>query len=194
MAFGRLYSIAPVPFQPYDHEGVERYFAGHTGHEADLVAIFCHGFRTRLQTGHSIGWRPGNKRVADLAQAISLALKPDGKVVLYACSTGGAPSTPGKLDDVGGDGGFADCLRDELGKLGHVGGWVDAHAMAGHTTRLPLVRRFYTDGNSEPSPGIGGEWIVAPRTPLYRKWDAYLETEGRFRFPLMTVDAIRAAL
>lgn len=194
LKFGRIYGVTPIPFFPYEHAQVEKALADHTGFQADLIAIFCHGFRTRLQTGHSIGWRPSHKRVRDLAGSISLCAKPDAKVILYACSTGGAPTTPGKLDDVGGEGGFADTLRDELGKVGMSGGWVDAHAMAGHTTRLPLVRRFYTDGDPQPSPGVGGDWIVAPRTPSYRRWHAYLETDGRFRFPLMSIDAIRADL
>lgn len=160
----------------------------------DVVAIFAHGFRRGMQTGHTLG------NVADLAECIARRSAPDVRVVLYACDTA-RDADRDRTDDMdlgpGGDGGFADALRDALGREGCHGGWVDAHVTAGHTTRNPHVRRFHTDGSLE---GVaGGDWLVVPRSLLWRRWARSLwgkvEPEDiRLRWPLLTAEEIEAEL
>lgn len=146
-------------------------------HRPSHVAIFCHGYTTGLQ----LGFR--RVHAAELAKA--LASVRCERVTLYACSTGGGPGA-------GGDGGFADRLRDEMCKVGLVGCRVDAHDRAGHTTRLPYVRRF--EGMDSPTGGAGGYYLVAPGSELWRSWvRALRDTDLRFRFPAMlTADVHRA--
>ena len=93
-------------------------------------------------------------------------------------------------DGPGGDGGFADALRDALSERG-VTGHVDAHVTTGHTTRNPHVRRFYCDGAAA---GTGGDWLVAPGSPKWRRWVTALKGDMRFRFPWLTPAEIDAAL
>ena len=145
----------------------------------DVVAFFCHGFTRGMQTGHDMA------TVGDLAETIALRSSDTVVVPLYACSTAstrtGAP---------GGDGGFADALRDALserGKRGHV----DAHDTVAHTTKNPRVRRFWMDGEAA---GTGGDWIVAPGSPKWRAWRAALKGPMRFAFPFMSPAEVDGAL
>lgn len=145
--------------------------------DLDAVAFFCHGYRRGLQTEHSIA------TVGALADAIALATAPAVAVTLYACSTAGLLSVT--------KGGFADALRDALtarGKTGHV----DAHTVAGHCVWVPFVQRF---AMGEPNAEIVGDWLVAPRSPEWRKWRNRLRADGDtlcYRYPFMTADEIRA--
>lgn len=146
----------------------------------DHVAFFGHGLSRSLQTGHDL------TTVGALADALTGSVGASRRLVvtLYACDAGDSPRT-----GPGGDGGFADALRDALAARG-VTGYVDAHTTTGHTTRNPHVRRFSMDGG----PGVGGEWLVEPGSPLWRKWVAALKGPMRFRFPLLTREQIRAEL
>lgn len=168
---------------------VTAYLSSLYPNEIDLVAFFCHGWPAGAQIGYT------NQNVGDLARNLHRVLKRDGRVVLYACSTG--EDTDKKTDDSkepgpGGDGGFADLLRDSLSKMGNNGGWVDAHALVAHTTKNSFVRRFYTDGHDGD---IGGDWLVTPRSSLWSKWrSALMDTDLRYMFPMMSVGAIRSAL
>lgn len=143
----------------------------------DRVAFFCHGHRSGLQTGHDIA------TVGALANAIAAATNPHVIVTLYACSTAGQRTV--RL------GGFADALRDALtfrGKTGHV----DGHTVAGHCVWLPFVQRFDI---CEPTIEIAGDWIVAPKSPEWKRWKARLRADGDtlcYRFPTMTVEQVRA--
>lgn len=121
-----------------------------------------------------------------------LMAKATGKhlfVTLYACSTG--ETTTGGAD---GEGGFADKVRDDLVAAGF-GGWVDGHTVPGHATQNSRVRRF------ECKPELatkGGEWLVEPGTPEFKRWQARLNSKWRddpfrFDFPYMDLAAIRAA-
>jgi len=147
----------------------------------DLLACFCHGYQTGLQVGFD------NSSVRDLARAlVHHGCSPRLRVALYACSSGGSRGEAG-------DGGLADRLRDALCTAGCVDCVVDAHATVGHTTRNPYVRRF--EGRGSPVGGMGGQWIVAPRSPLWQQWRAALaSTDLRLRFPLLELHEVHREL
>jgi hypothetical protein len=110
-------------------------------------------------------------------------------VALYCCSTGAASSADAYAE-FGGDGGFADRLRDALCVAGGVHCTVDAHTTAGHTTMNPYVRRF--EGRGSRVGGVGGFDLVSPKSgDLWRRWRRALrETSLRYRFPVMSVAEI----
>lgn len=140
----------------------------------DAIALFCHGHRDSMQTGHKLA------HVNALADVIARASASRVVVALYACSTAKEITI--------GRGGFADALRDALslrGKSGHV----DAHTTAGHATRNPNVQRF---DMGEDARETVGDWIVDPRSPEWRKWVRELKGDLRFQFPFMSTDEIRA--
>lgn len=144
--------------------------------QLECVAFFCHGWREGIQAGF------GLEHVDELARYIYEASATAVKVPLYCCSTA--------QGGLGGDGGFADTLRDELvGK--RPGAVVDAHDRRGHTTTNPYVRRFVVGKEREK----GGQWVIDPtdtRWPAWRK--ALRDTPLRFDFPMQTTAEIRAAL
>lgn len=131
--------------------------------QPELLAFFCHGWSSGLQL-----WPKGT--VDELAALLSTS---HPLVVLYACSTGYSSFS-------GGDGGFADKLRDASGCQ------VDAHTTAGHCCKNPYVRRF-----AAGAPSVGGEFIVAPGSPKWHAWIAALKTDFRFQFPTLDLEAIR---
>ncbi len=151
----------------------------------DVLALFCHGSKRGLT---SFGFDVGT--VGDLAEHI--AALGTRTVILYACST--AMDSDAEIDDErepgpGGDGGFADVLRETLmldhGSTARVYG----HSIVGHTTRCPYVRFF------DASTGAGGQWLIAPDSDLWPKWRrAMRETDLRFRFPLLSQAEIEAEL
>lgn len=145
------------------------------------VALFCHGLARGIQTGHDLA------HVSTLAEALAASAGPSKRLVvtLYACDAADSPS-----NGPGGDGGFADALRDALSERG-ITGHVDAHVTTGHTTRNPYVRRFWCDGQAA---GTGGDWLVAPGSPKWRAWVRALKGPMRFRFPWLTPAEIDAAL
>lgn len=151
----------------------------------EVVAFFCHGTRGAIQLGF------GPVSAETLAKAIAKVSAPDVVVPLYACSTasGGKATT---ADGPGGDGGFADLLRDALCRAGATGCRVDAHASVGHATMNPNVRRFAGDGS--PIGGHGGVWLVGPKSPVWKGWRQALRGDLRFRFPLMGVGEIHEEL
>ena len=161
------------------------------------LLFFCHGLRDSIQTGHSCRtWGIATTRtVFDLVTIMRSVCERDVRVTLYCCDTARDDDRDAK-DDIrpgpGGDGGFADVLRDMMCAGGFAGGWVDAHAVTAHTTRAPYVRRFYTDGN--PHGGVGGDWIVDPKSDLWSRWRRALQGEMRLSFPRMHVDEIRSAI
>lgn len=145
----------------------------------DRLVFFCHGWKAGIQFGI------GLEHLEELAAACS---QPP-IVTLYACSTAAGAT--------GGDGGFADALRDALCLSGAPWCRVDAHTTAGHTTRNPYVRRF--DGLGSPVGGQGGQWIVAPpaaggNAVLWKRWVAALRTDFRFQFPELEISEIHRRL
>lgn len=153
-------------------------------HNPGQVAFFCHGWTTGIQFGFGV------QHTLLLAETITGGWAgTDPRVVLYACLTAADGKTPG----AGGDGGFADEFRDALCRAGATWCRVDAHTTAGHTTRNPYVRRF--EGQGSAVGGTGGQWIVAPKSPLWKPWvRALRETDLRYRFPSMSVAEIHAEL
>lgn len=157
--------------------------AGHVG-LADTVAFFCHGWKVGMQFGATM------QNAHKLASAIKLSCVSEPTIILYACSA--ARDGDNETDDEddpgpGGDGGFADKLRDELGKIG-VRATIYAHSTAAHCTRNPYVRRF------DPGEMAGGHWIVEPYSRLWQAWRKALQGSLRFRFPYLKQDQIEAEL
>jgi hypothetical protein len=146
--------------------------------EVEVAAFFCHGTRTAM---HQMGFML--PQVPELAHALAdVGIQ---RVALMACSTAGGPGQMG-------NGGFADTLRDAMNREGLASSWVDGHDREGHTTRNPYVRRFHAALSD-----VGGEWIVAPGTPLWRAWRLALQSRAstlRLRFPTMTIAEIHAEL
>jgi hypothetical protein len=154
------------------------------------VAIFCHGYRRGLQTGHT------TFSVNRLAAAIARNATASASVTLYACDTA-RDGDKQRNDDTkpgpGGEGGFADKLRDGLLAHGMRGGHIDAHPVTAHATKAPYVRRFYIDPEAQD---LGGDWLVAPGSTLWQAWRRKLRQDRRFRlsFPLMSTEAVRGAV
>lgn len=152
----------------------------------DVLAFFCHGWRDGLQAG----FRTLNTLA--LARLIAERCDKHAHVLLYACDTG---SNVGDVGDTepgpGGDGGFADELRDACEALGREVE-VMGHTTAGHCALNPFARRF--------SPGFGGKggtWFVEPESPLWQAWvRALRDPRGtlRFRFWAMTCEEIAEEL
>lgn len=147
----------------------------------EVLGLMMHGLRRSIP---QFGWDLSN--VGELAAAIHACLAPGGVMALYACSAG-----TGVGEGPGGEGGFADALRDALVALGRTSGHLDAHERAAHTTCNPYVRRFDFSANV-----LGGEWLIAPGSPEWKAWAARLNERDdlRFRFPAMTADQIREEL
>ncbi len=194
-AFAKLHGIDHVvqfdSRKPPEERGIDVAAALRTYPDAEVVAIFCHGGKTSLQVGLS-----AYSLAAELARFRSLHT-----VILYACDTG-RDADKDRADDLlpgpGGDGGYADTLRDELAVTFGRAVTVYAHAKDGHCSWNPYWRRF------SPATQSGGEWVIPPPTkadraaqgPAWRAWRKLLrEAPGfRFRFPLESEVATRAAV
>ncbi len=129
----------------------------------DVLACFCHGLKDGLQ------WIKSLDNIPEVSQAI-LRLRP-AVVLLMTCDA--ARDLDGdRQDDIrpgtGGDGGFADSLRDHLSSLG-LPVTIYAHAVDGHATKNPYVRRF--------TPGIqaGADFVVSPGSKEWRTWKSRLQ-------------------
>lgn len=155
----------------------------------EQVAFFCHGWSSGIQVV------PGNK-IKKFAKAIEEYVGNEILLTLYCCTTGSDtdPKTSEMKDTgkPGGDGGFADLLRDALCAEGITNCQVDAHTTAGHTTKNPYVRRF--EGHDLSTGGVGGQWIVSPNSKQWRKWKVTLDTGLRFEFPFMSFYSIHTYL
>lgn len=157
----------------------------------DRLAFFCHGWRTGLQPGLSSGDVVGRAGLMKFAQRLAAASTPGLKIALYACSTGSSNGPPGD----GGDGGFADLLRDALCASGREHVTIFAHTTAGHTTRNEFIRLFSGHGN--PLGGIGGDDVVVRKSAMLTKLDTRLNAASddfRWRIPYLSADEIRAEL
>lgn len=144
----------------------------------DCVAFFCHGWQRGIQAGYALA------TVKDLARRIAVASTPDVVVPLYACSAA--------RGGVGGDGGFADRLRDELCRYGATGCRVYGHTTAGHCTRNPFVRVF-----EGPLPAQGGHWVTAPAPPSSTRFKAALQADGStlpYLFPFLGPEELHSAV
>ncbi len=150
---------------------------------ADVLAFFCHGGARSLQAGWDIS------SVDDLAREVArLGAR---HVLLMACLTGAdrRKDTTDREPGPGGDGGFADALRDRLvGDHGWTGS-IFAHGTKGHSTDNPYLRRF------DAISGAGGQWLVEPGSELWPAWRRALrETDLEHRVWAMTPDELDAEL
>ncbi len=150
------------------------------------VAFFCHGLKNRIQFGFS--------DAAHLAANIATYAGPDVRVTFYACDAGRDDDAQrdDDLAEFGGDGGFADRVRDGLCVAGKVHCVVDAHTTAAHTTMNPDVRRF--EGLGSPVGSVGGYYLVPRGSKVWKQWRAALRTDFRFEFPYLTTAEIHRRL
>jgi hypothetical protein len=154
------------------------------------IAFFCHGTSRDIQLGFNL------RTVGELARAIARTSERDVRVLLYCCSTASTiHALVGKA--VGGDGGFADELRDALCREGATHCRVMGHDTVGHSARNPYVRFF--DGAGSPVGSAGGTQVVRPGSKLWRAWrealsGAYLGTDFRLRFWQYEIGQIHEAL
>lgn len=150
------------------------------GAPIDVLAFFCHGWPSGIQAGF---------RRADvllLARLLSAHMRPAGYVAIYGCDT--ARDLDNETNDrtitgPGGDGGFADSLRDACEVLGQRV-TVMGHCSAGHTTENPHAR-FFAPGCG----GRGGHWYVEPGSALWPLWVRALKDPRntlRYRFYWMS--------
>lgn len=137
--------------------------------ELECVAFFCHGFQKKLQFAFT------NGNAGELAGA--LAARGCSRVALYACSTGSGPGP-------GGDGGFADVLRDKMCMAGLKDCRVLGHRVSGHTT-TNRKKRFF-DGMGSETGGAGGYDVVTESSVLWSSWSKRIrDTKDPFRFRIM---------
>jgi hypothetical protein len=152
-----------------------------------VIAFFCHGWKSGLQLGFDLD------NVSELAQRIALYSLPNVVVPLFACSAGMDNDNLTRddyEDSIGGDGGFADWLRDELCWASRLKCRVMAHVGPGHTAHRPFVRYF--EGNGNPYGGAGGFWVIRPWGPLWKQWVKWLnEGTNCVEFPLKSAKEIR---
>lgn len=152
--------------------------------DLEVLAVFCHGWRNGLQAGYQLA------QVRTLARLVAEHMVERAHVVLFACEAGrdaDADSTDDREPGPGGDGGFADELRDACESLGRQV-TVMGHTTAGHCTQNPYARRF-----APGCMGRGGEWFVEPRSALWGRWVRALREPGgtlRLRFWGMTSEEI----
>lgn len=150
----------------------------------DTLAIFCHGWKDGIQLGAR------TRSACLLVDSIRRVAASDLRVILYCCDAA-RDDDDDRADDKepgpGGDGGFADKLRDEMRAQG-VRGTVFAHTTMGHTTHNPYVRRF------DPGDLVGGHYIIKPHSPHWRAWHRALRGDLRFRFPFLSDLEILAEL
>jgi hypothetical protein len=156
----------------------------------ETIAFFCHGTPRDIQLGF------GLRTVDKLGQYIARSSERDVRVLLYCCSTASTiASLIGK--SVGGDGGFADELRDALCRHGATHCRVMAHTTVGHATKNPHVRFF--DGNGSPVGSQGGIDVVRKGSKLWHAWrealaGQFMAPDFRFVFPYLEIGQIHEAL
>lgn len=174
----------------------------------EAIAFFCHGLRDLLQTGHAKDTkrRPAYRRVESFAETLARVSSNAPSIALYACDAARDDDSDSKDDTEGGpggDGGFADELRDAMLRVrSFFGGWIDAHATPGHTTLNPFVRRFDLVAlpHERVTGRVGGDWIVDPDDrERWRSWRRALGTTKikgamRLAFPTLTRSEIHEVL
>lgn len=144
----------------------------------EFIALICHGWQSGIQAGFDTSPNGG---LILLASAIMSTAIETCRIVLYCCSTASG--------DHEGDGGFADELRDRTGMQ------VDGHAVSGHCTSNPMVRRM--DAGPEAD---GGEWLVIPGSDTWSAWEDAVHDRDhsrgllRFKYPFMSREDISASL
>jgi hypothetical protein len=160
------------------------------GQDFSGIAFFCHGWHDGIQAGIRL------RQIPEFVQLVCAATKNgvDAKgvlhVPLYCCSTAAKGEVPEAASETGGDGGFADTLRDEFCRQSKPWVRVYGHTTAGHTTMNPQVRVF--EGKGSPIGGNGGEVLVRqppPKNPLWPVWRDALAGKAPFDRGTMTQPA-----
>ena len=158
--------------------------------QLDTLAIFGHAWVKGCQAGIT------NANLHTFVEVCKTALAVDCTIVLYGCSAGGdadGDESDEKGKGPGGDGGFADLLRDALSEAG-LRPHVFAHTVRGHATENPYVRYF------PPGAGAGGNWVVEPGSGLWGKWGKALASSPkdrpwvRLHFPFWTNEQLEIEL
>lgn len=153
------------------------------------LCVFCHGWSNGIQLGYKVT----DGTVYEFARCLELCCTPACRVALYCCSTAhDRDHIDREAIGPGTEGGFADELWKALSDVGFRGHRIDAHFTAGHTTRNPYVVRFEGDYFSDDYQG--GEWIVDPKSSVWKQWRHELTGTLRFRFPFMTRGEIHREL
>jgi hypothetical protein len=143
--------------------------------QGPVVGFFCHGFSKRIELGFD------RTSIPSLVKELEKSGIHD--VALYTCSTG--------MGANGGDGNFADLLRDEMCRQGLTECRVVAHSTAGHTTMNPHKRFFHVLGSSVG--GIGGVEVSRSGSRTWRRWRERLRAPNdtlRFQLPRMDLAEI----
>lgn len=154
----------------------------------DVLAFFCHGWKGGLQAGFLL------QHQLLLARLLAQYAKPTAHVLLYACDTArdaDVDAVDDRTTGPGGDGGFADGLRDACEALGRQI-TVVGHATTGHCAENPFARRFAPNTG-----GQGGQWFIDPLHALWPLWRRSLadpRSSLRYRFWSMTTAQIEAEL
>lgn len=162
--------------------------------QLDAIAFFGHGWPQGIQFGFN------RSHIPDLVWCMKDCCLPGVKVILFACLAAENDVKDKKVTGLGPvtDGGFCDLLRDEMVRQEINRGWVDGHKTAGHTSWNPFLVRFLCEDVDDPEFGaVGGAWLVAPRSELWKKWIKALKNQKtgmRYRFPFMSEMAIKLEL
>lgn len=162
---------------------------GAVGNHLDTLIFFCHGWSTGIQAGVT------TSNLSKFVKVCQTALAKEVMILLYCCSTGAdnLKATTDRDKGPGGDGGFADLLRDQLSNAGHLP-IAYAHTVAGHTTKNEYVRVF------TPGAQKGGDWVVEPGSGLWGQWKkALIDTPKgrmpvRFGFPFWSAEQLEVEL
>jgi hypothetical protein len=155
------------------------------------VAVFCHGWNNGIQAGVRNTNIPEFVRRLCAATKNGIAQNDPLHVVLYCCSTAAGKDTPENESEVGGDGGFADIMRDQFCVQGKPWVRVYGHTSRGHTTMNPQARMF--EGKGSPVGLTGAEWVIRPQPPknvLWPRWVAALASKAPFDLGTMNGPAV----
>lgn len=186
----------------------------------DGVTFFMHGWPKGIQCGFRLNDAKTfvDHLVPKLRDGVGTAVSMPLIINLFCCLTGDVPgsgNSDAKKLGPGGDGGFADRVRDELCRAGYPWVKVYAHTTKGHSTRNPFVRVMHGDGS--PVGGDGGRFAIPPPkrgapSPMWKAWKAALWTtkgsrwqrgqllfggsrkDFRFLAPFMTTAELHAEL
>lgn len=145
------------------------------------VAFFCHGWHNGIQAGVTLAQIPELVRLICEATKNGVDAKDVLHVPLYCCSTAAKGAVPEAASETGGDGGFADTMRDNFCLQGKPWVRVFGHTTPGHTTRNSQVRVF--EGKGSTIGGLGGEVLVRqppPKNPLWSVWNAAIAGKAPF--------------
>lgn len=145
------------------------------------ISFFCHGWHNGIQAGIRMAQIPEFVQLVCAATKNGVDARDVLYVPLYCCSTAAKGEAPEAASETGGDGGFADTVRDAFCQQGKPWVRVYGHTTAGHTTMNSQVRVF--EGKGSTFGGNGGEVLVRqppPKNPLWPVWSAAVAGKSPF--------------